>query len=140
MTGKMKKTIRVIIEKADDGTYWGTTQNIPGVISAYGNTLEELKGNLMGTFDDYIETAEAEKEDWAAEVKKVKNWTYQMNMQSFFQLIPEIKITAVGRKARINESLMRQYATGKAAASETRVKLIERAVHELGRELQSVSF
>lgn len=35
---------------------------------------------------------------------------------------------------------MRQYVSGKAAASEERVKLIEKAIHELGRELQSVSF
>jgi len=35
---------------------------------------------------------------------------------------------------------MRQYVTGKAAASEVHIKLIEKAIHELGRELKSVSF
>ena len=37
-----KKLIRVIVERHEDGTYWGTTQNIPGVVSAYGSRLELL--------------------------------------------------------------------------------------------------
>ncbi len=63
-----------------------------------------------------------------------------MDLQGFFHLIPEVKISAIGRKAGINESLIRQYVSGKAVASEKRVKHIEKAIHELGRELQSVSF
>ncbi|MEM8569232.1 MAG: type II toxin-antitoxin system HicB family antitoxin [Bacteroidota bacterium] len=134
------KVIKVFVEKAEDGTYWGTTQNIPGVVSAYGSSLEELKDNLKAAFDDYIEVAENEKEKWAKEVKKMNQWDYQMNLEAFFDLIPEVKISAIGKKAKINESLMRQYVSGKAAASEERVKLIEKAIHELGRELQSISF
>jgi hypothetical protein len=34
---------------------------------------------------------------------------------------------------------MRQYATGKANASEQRAKQIEKAIHELGKDLLSVS-
>lgn len=137
---KRVKKINVFIEKADDGTYWGTTQNIPGVVSAYGNSLEELKANLRVAFDDYMEVAEEEKEEWVKEVKKTTEWAYQMDLQAFFYLIPEVKISAIGKKAKINESLMRQYVTGKAVASEERVKLIEKTIHDLGRELQSVSF
>lgn len=136
----MGKTIKVFVEKAEDGTYWGTTQNIPGVVTAFGNSLEELKENLKVAFDDYIEVAEEEKEKWIKDVKKMTEWDYQMDLQAFFYLIPEVKISAIGKKAKINESLMRQYVTGKAAASEERVKLIEKVIHELGKELQSVSF
>lgn len=134
------KIIKVFVEKAEDGTYWGTTQNIPGVVTAYGNSLKELKDNLKVAFNDYLEVAEEEKEDWVNDVKKMTDWDYQMDLQDFFYLIPEVKISAIGKKARINESLMRQYVTGKAAASEERVKLIEKVIHELGKELQSVSF
>jgi DNA-binding transcriptional regulator YdaS (Cro superfamily) len=62
-----------------------------------------------------------------------------MNMQALFDLVPEIKISAVARRAGINESLMRQYASGKATVSEDRVRYIEQTIHELGKELQSVS-
>jgi len=135
-----EKVIKVFVERADDGTYWGTTQNIPGVVTAYGNSLEELKESLKVAFGDYLEVAEEEKENWVKDVKKIKDWDYQMDLQAFFFLIPEVKISAIGKKAKINESLMRQYVTGKASASEERVKRIEKAIHELGKELQSVSF
>lgn len=132
--------IKVLVERHDDGTYWGTTQNVPGVVSSFGETLEELKENLQTAFDDYVEVAEEEGEKWVKEVKKINEWDYNMNIQAFFDLIPEVKISAIGKKAGINESLMRQYARGKAAVSEDRMKLIEKSVHDLGKELTSVSF
>lgn len=136
----MKNSIQVFVEKADDGTYWGTTQNIPGVVSAYANSLEELKEHLQTAFNDYIEIATEENEDWVEIVNKMEDWEYKMDLQAFFYLIPEVKISAIGKKAKINESLMRQYVTGKATASEERMRVIENAVHELGVELQSVCF
>jgi predicted RNase H-like HicB family nuclease len=39
----MSKKINVYVEKSNDGTYWGSTSNVPGVVSAYGDSLEELK-------------------------------------------------------------------------------------------------
>ncbi|MDP4743101.1 MAG: hypothetical protein NWR91_06545 [Schleiferiaceae bacterium] len=61
-----------------------------------------------------------------------------MNMQALFELVPEVKISAIARRAGINESLMRQYATGKAVVSEDRLRYIEQTIHDLGRELQTV--
>lgn len=136
----MENTILVYVEKADDGTYWGTTQNIPGVVTAYGNSLEELKKNLKVAFDDYLEVAKEEKEDWFKDVKKMDAFNYQMDLSSFFRLIPEVKISAIAEKAKINSSLLRQYVTGKSNPSEERLKQIEKAIHELGEELLSVSF
>ena len=134
-----KKTVKVYVEKADDGTYWGTTQNIPGSVSAYGNSLEELKNELKQAFDDYLEVSEEAGENWVNDLKKIKGFEYVLDIPSFFKLLPELKISSIAKKAHINESLMRQYATGKANASEERAKQIEKAVHELGEELLSVS-
>lgn len=137
---KKINTIEVYVEKHKDGTYWGTTQNVPGLVSAYGNSMEELKLNLLEAFQDYLEVAVLEDEDWVNEIQEIKTFTYQVDVQSFFKLIPEVKISALAKKARINASLMRQYATGKANASAERMKEIEKAVHELGKELLSISF
>ncbi|MGY5847887.1 hypothetical protein ACW6QP_10760 [Salegentibacter sp. HM20] len=63
---------------------------------------------------------------------------YQLDIASFFKLLP-IKISAIAEKTGINPSLMRQYATGKANASEDRARQIEKAIHELGEDLLSVS-
>lgn len=78
------KVIKVFVEKAEDGTYWGTTQNIPRVVSAYGSSLEELKKNLKVAFEDYLEIAEEEKEDWEQDIKKMTGWDYQMDLRAFF--------------------------------------------------------
>lgn len=133
------KKIEVFVEKATDGTYWGSTQNIPGGVSAYGNSLDELKQNLKIAFKDYLEVGRELKEDWIGEIEKLSEFEYQLDIASFFKLLP-IKISAIAEKTGINPSLMRQYASGKANVSEKRAREIEKAIHELGEDLLSVSF
>jgi len=132
--------VQVNIEKHEDGTYWGVTLNIPGVVSAYGNTLEELKGNLEVAYADYIETAKEIGEEWVSDVEKKEGFEYRLDITALFKLIPEIKVTTLAKKAKINESLMRQYVSGKASVSEERLKAIEKVVHQLGNELLAVRF
>ncbi|CAM4095983.1 type II toxin-antitoxin system HicB family antitoxin [Gillisia limnaea] len=134
------KSVEVYVEKAADGTYWGTTQNLPGVVTAFGNSLEELKINLQQAYSDYLETAIEVNEEWIQQILHANVFVYRLDIQALFKLIPEIKISSLAKKAGINESLMRQYATGKANASEERAKKIEKALHELGNELLSVTF
>lgn len=135
-----KKKIQVYIEKAKDGTYWGTTENLDGVVSAYGNSLSELKKELKKVFEQHLEVARDLKEDWIFKYDNGVEFEYKMDLESFFELIPEVKIGSIAKKAKINSSLLRQYKTGKANASEDQTKKIEKAVHELGKELLSVSF
>ena len=136
----MKKNIvKIYVEKAKDGTYWGTTQNVPGVVSAFGHSMEELKQSMQQAFNNYLEVAQEEGEDWVNDLLPISGFEYQLDIPTFFKLLPELKISLLAKKAGINESLMRQYATGKANASEKRAKQIEKAIHELGEELLSVS-
>ncbi|MBK5214540.1 MAG: type II toxin-antitoxin system HicB family antitoxin [Flavobacteriaceae bacterium] len=135
-----KKRIKVYVEKAEDGTYWGTTENLEGVVSAYGNTLSELKDELQKVFDQHLEVAQEFKEDWVGKYENGVEFEYKMDLEGFFNLIPEVKIGSIAEKAKINSSLLRQYKTGKANASEDQAKKIEKAVHDLGKELLSVSF
>ena len=132
------KKIEVFVEKANDGTYWGSTQNLPGGVSAYGNSLDELKQNLKAAFKDYIDVGRELNEDWVTEIEKLTEFEYQLDIVSFFKLLP-IKISAIAEKTGINPSLMRQYATGKANVSEKRAREIGKAIHELGEDLLSVS-
>ena len=134
------KNIKVYVEKAQDGTYWGTTENLEGVVSAYGNTLSELKVELKKVFEEHMEVARELKEDWVGKYDEAVEFEYKIDLESFFDLIPEVKIGSIAEKAKINASLLRQYKTGKANASEAQTKKIEKAVHDLGKELLSVSF
>lgn len=135
---KENLSIEVIVERHYDGTFWGTTQNIPGVVTAFGASLDELKKNLEQAFLEYVAAAAELGEAWIEEVRTRKDWAFYMNMQALFELVPEVKISAIARRAGINESLMRQYATGKAVVSEDRLRYIEQTIHDLGRELQTV--
>lgn len=131
------KKVEIYVEKAEDGTYWGTTQNIPGGVSAFGNSLDELKQNLRIAFQDYKEVAEDLNKDWLNEIKDLNEFEYKLDIASFFKLLP-IKISAIAEKTGIDPSLMRQYASGKAKASEERAGKIEKAIHELGEDLLSI--
>lgn len=135
----MAKKIIVYIEKSEDGEYWGTTQNMEGVVSSFGETLEELKANIKEAIDDHLEVAEELGEEWA---KQYNDYTleFQLDLQGFFDLIPEVKIGSLAKKAGINASLLRQYKIGAAKASVEQIQKIESAVHSLGAELLSVSF
>ena len=100
--------------------------------------MDELKKNLEQAFLEYVAAAAELGEAWIEEVRNRKDWEFYMNMQALFELVPEVKISAIARRAGINESLMRQYATGKAVVSEDRLRYIEQTIHDLGRELQTV--
>mgnify|MGYP002634486931 CR=1 FL=1 len=135
---KENQSIEVVVERHYDGTFWGTTQNIPGVVTAFGASLDELKKNLEQAFLEYVAAAAELGEAWIEEVRNRKDWAFYMNMQALFELVPEVKISAIAGRAGINESLMSQYATGNAVVSEDRLRYIEQTIHDLGRELQTV--
>ncbi len=134
------KKINVYVEKHDDGTYWASTQNIPGVVSAFGNTLSELKDSLKVAYNDYYDLAKDLKEDYLNELDESPTFNYKLDLQSIFILLPEIKISSIAKKAEINASLLRQYKTGKAKASEEQTQKVLKAIHQLGNELLSISF
>lgn len=134
------KKINVYVEKHDDGTYWGSTQNIPGGVTAFGNTLAELKINLKEAYRDYYDLAVELKETYINQLDINPDFNYKLDLQSVFVLLPEIKISNIAEKAKVNASLLRQYKTGKAEASEEQAQKVLSAIHQLGQELLSISF
>jgi len=136
----MQKTVNISVEKHKDGTFWGTTQNIPGVVTAYGLTLSELKDNITIAYSDYYELAKDLEEDFFDDLSTNPNFKYSLDLKSVFELLPEVKISNIAEKAGINSSLLRQYKTGKKNASEEQANKILDALHTLGKELLSVSF
>lgn len=133
------RTIEVFIEKANDGTYWGTSQNFEGVVTTFGNSLEELLANFEEVFADHLEVAKELEEDYVDSYENV-SFAFKMDLSSFFNLVPELKISSIAKKANMNESLVRQYKNGITAASQEQARKIQDAVHELGRELLAVKF
>ncbi len=133
------KKIQIFVEKHEDGTYWATSQNFEGVISTFGDTFEKLQDNFKTAFADHIELAKELKEPYANDYENVE-FNFEMDLTSFFELIPELKISSIAKKANINQSLLRQYKTGNKTASTEQVYKIQTAIHNLGKELLSVHF
>ncbi len=133
------KKIQIFVEKHKDGTYWGTSQNFEGIISSFGDTFEELQDNFKTAFTDHIELAKELEESYANDYEKV-TFDYEMDLTAFFELVPELKISSIAKKANINQSLLRQYKTGNKTASTEQLYKIQTAIHNLGKELLSVHF
>lgn len=126
--------VEVLVEKAKDGTFWGTSQNIPGVITADGATIEELKANFAEAFEMAME---------ADDIYKAYSLDFQfkMSLKDFFKLFPEINKASLSRRIGINKSLLSQYtADTPAYISIERVKAIEKEIHQLADELKAVTF
>jgi len=136
---RMKKVL-IYVEKHTDGTYWGSTTNIPGVIAEFGNSLAELKQKTEAAYKDYYDLAVELEEDFVKDLSKNPEFSYKLDLQNVFNLVPEVKITNIAERANINASLLRQYKTGSANASEEQANKVLQALHNLGSELLSVSF
>lgn len=133
-------SIKIKVEKAKDGTYWGTTQNLPGAITSDGKNLAELKENLQDALQLYYETAEDLKDE---EIKllfvKEIELEYEIQLSEIFEKFKVINKSAFAERIGISPSLMRQYASKKDIyVSEERAKKIEKELHLLGEELRAV--
>lgn len=132
------KVIKVKVEKKE-GHYWGITEDCPIVALSNGENMEALKCSMDEAFKESLEVAMELGKKWVSDYDAYR-FEYRIDLKEFFELIPEIKISVLAEKANINASLMRQYVSGKAAASEERLRLIQNTIHKLGEELLSVSF
>lgn len=132
--------MKVSVEKHEDGTYWGTVTEVPGVVTSFGATLAELKINLEQAYADYYALAVELEEEFVQEIEAKPDFVYLLNLKNIFHLLPEVKVSNIAKKANINPSLLRQYKTGKTEASEEQAKKVLKAMHQLGEELLSITF
>ena len=67
-------------------------------------------------------------------------FTYKYDMQSFFDYFSFLNISEVGRRAGINPSLMRQYATGAKIAGEKTYGKLSAFMSHITEELKAATF
>ena len=121
---KASHEVVVYVEKHNDGTYWGTTENLKGVVTAFGSTLSELKKALHIAYLDYLELAIELEKSFAKDLSKNPHYTYKLDLKNFFKLVPELKISNIAKKVNINASLLRQYSTGSVIPSEAQANKV----------------
>lgn len=131
--------IKVKIEKSQEGIYWGTTQNIPGSVTADGSTLDELKENLKDAIELYVETAKEYEFEIYEKLKDGFELELEIELSQVFKKVKVLNKSEFAKRVGINPALMRQYATKKTIyVSEKRAAEIQRGLHNLGEELLAI--
>jgi len=123
MGGKTK----LIIEKGEDGQYWGRVSIDDDLLVESGATQEELEQKMRQLVNEF----HGIKPDTLV-------WEVEYDLQAFFEKFDFLKISKIAELSGINSSLMRQYATGIKNPATKQVKKIEEAVRQLGQQLSEV--
>lgn len=131
----MKLKVTAIVERSSDGMYsCYVTENLGNYgIAGYGDTAEEAKEDMLECYREMIEMNNEE----GIETPELEI-SYDYDMQSFFNKFSYFKISSLAEMSGINASLLRQYATGHATASEKQYKKLHEAVKEIKEELSCV--
>jgi len=132
--------IKVQVEKSAEGIYWGSTQNIPGGITADGVNFTEMKKNLKEALELYFETAEELSDKDILKLKEGEIiFEFSLNLSDLFEKFNMINKSKFAEMININSSLLRQYSSNKEVyVSEQRAKEIEKGLHSLGEQLQAI--
>lgn len=119
-----KTALQLIVEK-HDGELWGRTKVRGNLITDSAQTLDALKKQMKELVYDF-------------ENVEVEDFEVSYDLTSFFEQYSFLNISDVAKRASINPTLMRQYASGKKFPSEERVHEIENAIRAIGKELSKV--
>lgn len=134
-----KKHLTIILEKSDH-ELWGRI-NVPGsfLLTTVGNTVEEVTANLRDLVHDFLEHEAKDVAEWEGIAETNITYQYEYDLTAIFEVFDAIKMSAIAQAAGINQSLIRQYATGKKHPSERQAKRIEAAIRDLGNRLLHVT-
>lgn len=137
-TGGIMGKVMVEIDRTKQG-YVAYMPDVPGAFTV-GDTLVEIEKNLIEVIENHKEFMSADGEAFAETLNEPIEFIYKMEVQSFISFFESIKQSTIARIAGINSSLLRQYARGLKKPSEKQAQKIEKAIHQLGRELLQVRF
>jgi len=126
------KKLKAIIERNED-SFFAYVEEIDGCVAG-GSTYEEVKSNLEEILSEFRE--EDQKIDKL--LKKGYQIKYEVNLESVFNLIPEINITQLANLIKMNPGLLRQYVSGTKKASENQTRKVMEGIRILIEKLKSI--
>ncbi len=131
-------SLTVILEKGDTELF-GRIE-IPGefLYTTVAKTIQEVTDNLRDLVADYIAHEGQALAHWQHVDANDITFAYEYDLTALFEVFDSIKINSVATLAGLNQSLMRQYVTGKKRPSERQAKKIEEAIRQLGQRLSGV--
>ena len=126
MLNRTEMKVLVTIERAKDGSYWCRTESpiVGGYLTSTGSTVQEAKEDLEAEGKTFPEV----------------EFTYKYDLQSFFNYFSFLNVSDIAKRAGVNPSLMRQYASGVKNAGENTYQRLAACVQNVVRELQAATF
>ena len=117
--------VNLIIEKGDDGKFWGRVNYRNNLIVEVASSIEILDRKMRKIIKDFHDR-EVELE-------------HSYDVVSFFENFDFLNQSRIAELSGIGSSLLKQYGSGERYPSEQQVKKIESAIHKLAKELKSIS-
>lgn len=128
--------LQVIIEKGDNVLYGRIEGGKLFVPVTAANTRKEVLDNLKGLIKDYQVHEGKQDKFWNKVDVNTVDFEIHYDLQAFFAEFDWITASAIARHAGLNESLVRQYATGKKFPSLDQAKKIQTTIRGLSKPLQ----
>ena len=127
------KVLHATIERSEDA-FFAYINDMDGFVSG-GNSYDEVKSNLMGIFKEFVD----EDEEIRKKYRNGYKLRFEVNLASFFDLVPEVNISQLAKTGGINPGLLRQYVSGTRKASEKQAERVMKAIEKLAAKLNSLS-
>lgn len=128
--------ITVVIEKDENG-FGAFTKNTKSVIIGEGKTAAEAKQDFLNSFQEVLESYDS-AQDIPTELLHAE-FEYKYDISAFFDMFEFLNVSKLAKKIGINPSLMRHYKRGDTYISDAQAGKIESCIHEIARELLSVT-
>lgn len=126
---------RIYIETDKGGTFSRPLEAFPRLLEA---TPQQRRLYRVGNFGDDIRWADVDEDIHISSFFTKKEPEYSNPIALLFSHFPELNVSQVAQSIGINKSLMSHYIYGIKSPSPERKKQIEKALHNLGKQLQEV--
>ena len=131
-------TLKAIIESTEHN-YSAYIEGIDGVV-ATGNSISEIKDNLVEAIQVFIETCKQLGCDVPAELSGDYSIEFKMDVKSLLSIYNGIFTKAgLERITGINQKQLWHYANGISKPRKAQARRIEDSLHRLGNELIAVT-
>lgn len=128
---------KVIIEKDENG-FSAFIDGIDSTIIGEGLSVAEAKADLDNSYKEilasYLENGEAVPEEL-----QDLSFDYKYDISALFNAFDFINVSKFAQRIGVSPSLMRHYKGGDTYISDNQAKRIESGLHQLARELLSVT-
>lgn len=130
--------IDVIIEKGKK-EFWGRIEGYDFLPVTVGKTIDEVLDNLRMLIADHIEHEGRDDKQWKDVNAAGVEFNLHYDLRAFFDRYKVLNVSSIATKAKINQSLLRQYVAGVKHPSTRQAKKVEAAVHQIAEEMNKVS-